>query len=473
MKTIQEILAPDRSPSEIISDLKMKTIDVPKYEELMKEYDPTKHRIMTDKAAFPDKILKDENGNPCGTERITRICIGLQRLAVKRMSEFMFGLPVNHVFEENEDKTKKEQFAAVKKVLKKNRINTINKHRCKVLSSECEQATLWYVVESDNKNYGFQSKYKLKCMVLSPGNGDELYPLFDDTGDMVAFSRGWTVQENDGKKKQFFQTWTADEIYKWESGDGSVMELSEGFPKENILGKIPVVYQYRKTPIWADADNGKIHEMEVLLSRNGDVIAYHAAPVLIIRGQLQGVPTKGDSNKVFTTTEGGAEYVAWQQSIESVRFQFETLMRSFFMELQLPDLSFENIKGLGAQSGESRKMLLVDAHLKVGDEAELYEEIIEREYNIIKAFLGVMNAKWKTSIEEIEIEPEIRPFMIEDEKARVDVLVSANGGKPLVSQKLSAMLSGLSEDAAADYEQMRKEAEEDGKFSIIDNEPTE
>jgi len=27
MKTIQEILAPDRSPSEIISDLKMKTID--------------------------------------------------------------------------------------------------------------------------------------------------------------------------------------------------------------------------------------------------------------------------------------------------------------------------------------------------------------------------------------------------------------------------------------------------------------
>jgi hypothetical protein len=205
MKTIQEILAPDRSPSEIISDLKMKTIDVPKYEELMKEYDPTKHRIMTDKAAFPDKILKDENGHPCGTERITRICIGLQRLAVRRMSEFMFGLPVNHVFEENEDKTKKEQFAAVKKVLKKNRINTINKHRCKVLSSECEQATLWYVVESDNKNYGFQSKYKLKCMVLSPGNGDELYPLFDDTATWWHSPEGGRFRKTMARRSSFFR----------------------------------------------------------------------------------------------------------------------------------------------------------------------------------------------------------------------------------------------------------------------------
>src|SRR5690606_7480099 len=132
----------------------------------------------------------------------------------------------------------------------------------------------------------------------------------------------------------------------------------------------------------------KVHEIELLLSRNGEIIAYHASPVLIIKGKLKGAPTKGEGNKVFFTEDGtgGAEYASWQQSPESVKFQFETLLRLFFTELQLPDLSFENIKGIGAQSGESRKWMLVDAHLKVGDESEIYLDALDREYSIIKSY---------------------------------------------------------------------------------------
>ena len=100
-------------------------------------------------------------------------------------------------------------------------------------------------------------------------------------------------------------------------------------------------------PVWADADSGKVHEIELLLSRNGDTIAYHSAPVLIIKGKLEGAPTKGESNKVFFTDgEGDAKYVSWTQAPEAVKFQFETLLRMYFQELQLPDLSFDNVKGI-------------------------------------------------------------------------------------------------------------------------------
>jgi hypothetical protein len=43
--------------------------------------------------------------------------------------------------------------------------------------------------------YGFSSKYKLRCTVFSPLLGDTLYPVFDDSGDMVAFSREFSKKK--------------------------------------------------------------------------------------------------------------------------------------------------------------------------------------------------------------------------------------------------------------------------------------
>ena len=86
---IKEILNADRTPENIISDLKKKTIVVPSWSNLRKEYDPSLHPVMTDKS-YLDKVLK--NG---AVERMTRRTLGLQRLAVKRMTELMFALPVS------------------------------------------------------------------------------------------------------------------------------------------------------------------------------------------------------------------------------------------------------------------------------------------------------------------------------------------------------------------------------------------
>jgi len=473
MKTLEQIFVPERPIADIIKDLKYykdNVMSLPKWSELEKDYEPKLHRIMTDKTTYPDKAIKDEKtGAVLRYEPMTRVAVGLQKLATKRMSEFMFTIPVKSITEDTKDQTLKDQKKAIDKVLKKNKWNSVNKKRGKIISSECECATLWYVVPGDNSSYGFTSKFKLKHLIFSPANGDGLYPTFDDNGDLIAFSREFTKKEG-SKSTTIFETWTKDEHIVYESGEAGWIELfaqtqedGAGVREQLTIGKIPVIYSKRNTPIWADADSGKVHEIELLLSRNGETIAYHSAPVLIVKGKLVGAPTKGESNKVFFTEDanGDAKYVSWTQAPEAVKFQFETLLRMYFQELQLPDLSFDNMKGIGAQSGFSMQMLFSDAHLKVGDESEIYEELFEREYNVIKAFLGEMNTKWKSTIDNLEIEPVITPFMINDEKTTVEMLIAANGNQPVISQKQSIRLSGLVENADDEYEQIKSEVPPD------------
>ena len=475
MKTLEEIFSQDDT-GKIVEDLKKKQVNVPAWNDLVKQYEPKYHAIMTDKKKYPDKPIMDEKDNILKYEQVTRVCIGLQKLSVRRMAEFMFTIPINPVCQDaKSDATAKKQFDAVKTVLKKNKWNTLNKTRCKIVSSECEQATYWYVAGVVKENggssgnggsWGNRAELRLKYDLYSPSRGDELYPLFDDMGDMIAFSRQYEVENDKGKKDVFLDTWTADKHYLFKQTDG-IWEITT--EADNKLGKIPVVYSYRSEPIWADGDNGKVEQIEKLLSRNGDILDYHASPVLVIKGNLKGAPSKAEANKVFTTpdSDGGAEYVSWTQSPESTRFQFETLIRLFWSEMQLPDLSYENVKGIGAQSGVALKMLFSDAHLKCGDEWEIYEELIERELNVIKAYLSVVEGD---AIKDLEIEPVMRPFIIDDEKANIEVLVTANGGKPVVSQKQSVALAGLSDDTDADYLEIRAEYAADNDRDAL--EPT-
>lgn len=454
MKNIEEILNQE-SIDDIIKSLKYKVINVPDWEELKKEYDPKLHEIITNTTKYPDKSIKNDNGDVLRLEPRTRVCIGLQKLAANRMAQFMFTIPVNHVLENTED-TALTQFEAMKRVLKIAKLDVVNIERCQIVSSQCEQATYWYVTETDKEHnkYGFKTKFKLKCSVFSPEKGDALYPLFDETGNMIAFSREFSITESDNKKTVYFETWTDKVMHRWKKSDGEAeWKEDEGYPKSNEIGKIPIIYSYRKQPIWRDGDNGKVEQIERLLSDNGETIAYHAAPILVIKGNLSGAPTKGEANRVFMTSDvsGGAEYVSWQQSPESIKFQFETLMRLYWMELQLLDMSYENIRGIGNVAASALELLFSDAHLKCGTESIIYQDLFEREYNVIKAYLGYMNASWKNSIEELEISPNMTYFIINDEKQKVDVLISANGGHPLISQEKSVELSGLVENPKNEF----------------------
>lgn len=460
MDEITRIIDLSRSNEDIISDLKEKFVDVPQWSDLRKQYDPKEHDINKD-SKRPKKMV---SGKP---EEPSRIHLGLEKLATKRMTEFMFAIPVKRVYSNIEDGAEKQEIAkAIEAIYTRARIDSVNLKRGKSFFASCEICTMWYAVEDKNKLYGFDSKYKLKCKSYSPMDGYSLYPLFDEMDDMLAMSFEYKKKI---KEEEFiyFETYTKDKHITWRSASAGSFEI---VGDEDIkLLKIPAIYTHTSTSLYSELSH-IVSEIEFTLSRNSDVIAYNCAPILMVSGEVKGSEAKGEGRRVYRVDNGGSvSYISWAQSIEALKYHVDTLLRMYFMQLQLPDISFENMKGLSAMSGEARKTLLTDAHLKVGDEKCEFLEFFDREANIIKAFLKLMNPKWESAIDEIDIEHVITPFIQCDELGEIEKLSKANGGKALMSQKESIERLGLSNDPKDTLAQIQQEDKTAAQNNSITN----
>lgn len=452
--TIEEILNSENSAESKIAALKEKTIVVPVWSGrfgLVQQFDPTKHPVMN-KQKYPDIVTDD------GIEYVTRVTCDLQRLATKRMTELVTGIPPKRVYTPNNDRQK--QIAAyIESIYDRNRINSVNNERLNMLFAGCEVFTLWYAIEERNTLYGFSSPLKLRCRNFSPMLGDELYPLFDEYGDMIAMSVGYTRKKG-RKYVQYFDTYTADKHIKWSNENGGWAEVEN----ENItLGKIPGVYAWRPTPIWEDTSK-TVYEIEWTLSRNGNYLRQNSKPIFIVfADEAISYGDEKSPNREFRSVmqypqNGRAEYVTWAQAVENLKFYVEQLRDLFFTQLQLPDWSYGKMSQQ-ALSGESRKQMFIDAQLKVKDESGRLIEFFDREMNVVKAFAKIMlGESYAADIDALKVETLITPFAITDEKDTINNLMAANGGKALMSQRESIEMYGHSDDVD---KTMREIAEED------------
>ena len=459
MDEITSLLNSGASASSIINMLKNKSVSVPSWSNLINDYEPTKHEIVNDTTSRKDKIRKDGL-----REEASRIYIGLEKLLVKRMTEFMFAINVKRIYHNIEgDEIKQQISKAIESIYKYARINSENIRRGTAYFASCEFFTIWYAVEKPNSLYGFKSRYKLKCKTYSPMDGVSLYPLFDELGDMIAMSFEYKQTILD-KDVLFFEAYTANKHYKWKQDGEGWKTLIDG---ENVvLMKIPGVYGYRSQPIYHGLTYIR-KDIEYTLSRNSDVISYNAAPVLKVSGKLIGEEEKGESRRLFRMEQGGdVSYVSWSQAIEAVKYHVETLLRLFWMQSQIPDISFDNLTKLGNIGYDARKTLLTDAHLKVGDESGSWIELLDRESSVVKEFLKLLNTSWSKEIDNIEIENVITPYIQEDETVSIDKAIKSNGGKPIVSQLESIQMAGISKDPQSTLEQIQKEESESATNSI-------
>lgn len=448
MDEITAIFDSSRPIDNIINDLKEKSVCVPLWDKLIKDYEPTLHDIVSDTITRKDKIKSD------GTvEKASRIYIGLEKLLTKRMTEFMFSIPVKRIYHNIENNKTRQQIAkAIENIYKYARIDSENIKRGNTYFASCEVFTIWYTVEKPNTLYGFQSKYKLKCKTYSPMDGVKLYPLLDELGDMLAMS--FEYAKKIGQEEfTFFETYTAHTHYKWKQR-GSEWEQIKA---ESIdIQKIPGIYIYRPVPIYHGLSYLR-NEIEYTLSRNSDVIAYNSAPILKVAGEIQGKEDKGESRRVFRVENGGdVSYVSWSQAIEALKYHVNTLTNLFWAQSQMPDISFENMKSLGNIGFDARQTLLTDAHLKVGDESGAWIEAFERECSVIKAFAKRMNTSWANEVDNVEVEHIITPFIQMDEDATTDRLIKQNGGKAIKSQ-LQTIREAGSNDPEATLQQIQKE----------------
>lgn len=451
---IDEILkSPELTAAEKLTALKDKTIQVPVWGGrygLLKQYDPMRHPVM-DKQKYPDIVKEGE------IEYVTRIALDLPRLAVKRMTELCCGIPLKRIYKPDNDQQKKIA-AYIEAIFTRNRIDSVNIERFNMLFASCEYSTLWYAIEERNNLYGFNSPLKFRCRNFSPMLGDELYPLFDEYGDMVAMSIGYTRKV--GKKNvQFFDAYTATKHIKFSNTDGEWAEVEN---EDISILKIPAVYNWRPTPIWEN-QAGNVYEMEWALSRNGNYLRKNSKPIFVVLAdeviQFGDEKTQDkEFRSVMQYPKGStAQYVTWEQAIDNLKFFTQELRSLFFTQLQLPDWSYEKMSQQ-ALSGESRKQLFIDAQMKVNDESGRLLEASDREVNVVKAFLKTaLPEEWHADIDALPVETKITPFSITDRKETVDMLQAANGGKALMSQRESIEEFGYSDDVDKTMKQIAEE----------------
>ncbi len=459
-------------------------IEMPDVESANKALDPKLHEI-NNPITRPDKRVKIdasgdmedsdsankviETGEDTGayrTEKVARVAVALQKLIIKRAVSFLFGNPVAYTASpenENEELVKK----AFDRIMRDVKEKSLNRKVARSIFSYKECAELWtsYEAKKPHTKFGFTTKKKLRCTVISPKNGDSLYPYFDETGDMVAFSRSFSLEDGNKVRTDYFETWTDEEHWLWENGANGY-NVVEGYPKPVAIGKIPVVFGNQPEMETEDV-NELIDRLEKLLSNFADTNDYHSSPKIFTTGEIKGWAKKGESGAVIEGEDGATmQYVSWAQAPESVKLEIETLLKLIYTITQTPDISFDAVKGLGAISGLALKLLFMDAHLKVQDKMVIFDDYLQRRVNIVKAYIAQFNQKIESDADDLDIEPEVTPYMLTSEMDELNYWLTANGNKPVVSQEESIIGIGISKNPEMTMKKLEEQSSRDNSFVI-------
>lgn len=479
--TIEEIFK-RATANDVISELKSsRFIPQPDVEEAKKALNPKLHDV-NDPIKRPDKRVKVDADNDADsaqkvittdgeavnfrTEKVARVAIALQKLIIKRAVSFCFGNPPKYNATPQNDNEQAVLYA-LNRILVDVKSKSMNRKIARAIFGFKECAEYWYTVpvNKSHSKYGFPAQHKLRCALFSPEYGDTLYPYFDETGDMVAFSRAFSRKDDNGNAVDYFETFTDKEHWLWMNGANGY-EAAPGYPRPIAIGKIPVIYGHQ--PYFETEDVDKlIDRLEHLLSNFADTNDYHASPKIFTTGQINGWSKKGESGAVIEGEEGATmQYVSWQNAPESVKLEIETLLKLIYTISQTPDISFDAVKGLGAISGVALKLLFMDAHLKVQDKGEIFDDYLQRRVNVILAYIGQINTTLEKDCENIIVEPELVPYMLVNELEELNYWLTANGNKPVISQEESVEGAGISKNVEATMQKIKDQTANENSFII-------
>lgn len=452
MKTLEEIFAPGNTPDAIIGILSGQSKCVPKWGELDKLYDPDKHDIVTDRARRPK--VKVKNGQK---EVPAKLTYPAEMIAARRMNQMAFSIPVKRKYSAAANDEEKAFQKAIEKVYEKVRINGVNSKRMYAFFASCEMATFWFTVDAESADrYGFESEKKIRCRSFSPMpkkfskiTQADLYPYFDDDDDLVVLS----VRYKDADGVEHFDAYTAEKVYYYVK-PANVWEVEE---VDNPLKKIPAVYWQRPLPIYYGISKNR-EDIEFTLSRDSDILGKNQSPIMKVKGKVIGdLPVGDTARQVYQLENGGdLDLVSPALTTNDAKTHIGMLKEANQEITQLPDLSMENIKGLGVQSGEARKTLLTDPHMKVKDESHDIIEGLDREFEIIKAILCHERQEWAQFQHTTTCEHVITPFIQNDRTTDINDFTKASGG-PIMSQKTAIEQAGLVDDADAEAAQIEGE----------------
>jgi SPP1 family phage portal protein len=345
----------------------------------------------------------------------------------------------------------------IQKIWSKNKLDFRNTDVAEKLLSETEVAELWYLVEAEEGYWGDLSKgkFKPKMKILASSLGDKLYPYFDLTGDMVAFSREYDITQN-GKKESHFDIYTADKTIKYTTIEGNtVSEI-----KPNLVKKIPVVYYKQELPDWYNVQP-MIDRLETSFSNKADNNDYSGSPIAVVKGEIMGFASKGDQGKFLKISgDGEIKYLESTGAPESVKMEWDALREFILSMTQTPDISFSQMKNLGQLSGVALKLMFLDAHMKARRNEKTFGECIQRRLNLLMAIIGnVIDTSLGGVANNLNINPVFTPYLPINEKEEIENLSTAVTSG-IISKETAVENNPLVSDPESEKERIKSDQTE-------------
>lgn len=341
-----------------------------------KEYDPMKHTIMM----RADKLRKSKSEYK--TNKLPR---NWQHYINEVELYFLMnnGVTWELLNDWQEQEQLQDAFGKFQDLLTTLHYDTYAREAKRLAGAETECAKLYAA-------YKDEGIAKLRIIVLSYSKGYQLRPLFNRYGDLKAFGVGFTTKLVNGDLQKCWDIYTSEVVYHCKESIAN--STSSGWIVDseiNPFGKIPIIY-IKQPKAWAGVE-ARIERDEWLDSKNADCNEYFADPMLKISKQVRmGLADPKSTGKVIqiNNKDDVFEYVTPPEASEMKTNEKSVIKESILMGTLTPDLSNENIKGLGAISGDAQIENRILGYIKRLSRMEIYDEYFAREANLIKEIMA-------------------------------------------------------------------------------------
>lgn len=457
MTILETIATFPQSPKDVVEAVKaaVKPVEAAKF---LEQYNIETHAVMK----RPDKKFFKEDGITLDrVEPVAKIPIPLQKYIVQQAAAMLAANPIE-LDATPEGPLEDKMLAAVKKVWTDNKLDYKTLDLLEKMMSETEVAELWYNEELAAGDLYWQpvqvnASSKLRMRTVCFSLGDTLYPIWDETGNLIAFCRSFEIEQGEDKTN-YFEVYTAANIYK-ASGKGDDLVVTVNVVNE--MGKIPAIYYKQDKTEWSDVQP-EIERLEMKISRHAGTNDRFDSPVIFTNGKINNMVSKDDEGRVFQgEKESKLEYKTWDNAPESTKMEIENLLKFIFMGTSTLDLSPENMKALfgSAPSGYAIKNMYTIPHLKAARKMAQFGESIQRRINYIKQALSVMDSSLAPALS-LEIKPKFDFYLPRDVDGEVNTLSTALTAG-IVSKETAVKLSPLNADGEAEWERVQAQQQTD------------
>lgn len=441
------------------------------------EYNGTRTRRTTSVGHREDKKLevysdteKDEYGNPKRMDDkpvpVARIATNFPKKLVRTEAAMMFG-GMMHIATPDPDEAFNEFCDVWKFTLD---MQSVLMEFAEKVLSETKAAIVFYPIIFHH--WSGQIANEINCRVLALPQNDktvnEFYPHFFD-GRMDAFLHRYQTKDEAGATRDEARIWTRDRILTATSGSGGWVVREE----VNAFGLIPVVYAEIDAPVW-DEVAPLMDAREMRLSRLADINDYFAEPMMVITGEAD-APDKTTVGKEMqfpikidpeTQKElhGDAKFLSWDQSINSTAKELDETKSEMFSGASAPDLSFDNLKGLGNLSGVARRFMMLDAEIKQRFNMRVFRPALNRCVTVVQAGIAnITNIKYKSQLVVARYTVTFDSILPRDPVEEANVLSIAGGGRAFNSLSTVVSRSPLTPpgDLDGELERIKEDAVED------------